>query len=207
MVATVAQSSESELYQLIYVSRITSAGLSGASTLNDIAKSSIKNNQANDITGILCYGNGYFFQYIEGSEQALTNLKNQLLMDDRHKDLKTLDFSAISERKFQDWSLRSIILERWLLKDPKMKSLLPFKPFDWEEAQVTQFVEALQRYYESEEGTERSDDQPIKYSALGLTLSKVVGEHQAFFLIQTVLAVLIVVTLIWVLMADKIGLW
>ena len=102
-VADSTQALESDLYQLIYISRITSTGLSGASTLNDIAESSIKNNQANEITGILCYGNGYFYQYIEGSEQALTNLKNQLLMDDRHKDLKTLDFSQITERRFTGW--------------------------------------------------------------------------------------------------------
>ena len=75
-----------DLYQFIYISRITSTGLSGASTLNDIAETSIKNNKINNITGILCYGNGYFFQYIEGTEQALSKLKNQLLMDDRYKD-------------------------------------------------------------------------------------------------------------------------
>ncbi len=201
----VPQSVESDLYQLIYTSRITSTGLSGASTLNDIAETSVHNNQKNDITGILCYGNGYFFQYIEGSEQALTNLKNQLLIDERHKDLKTLDFSAINERKFKDWSLRSIILERWLLKDPKVKHLLPFKPYSWTDSETEQFLTALQRYYEQKQGEPKLDTQPIKYSALGLTLSKVVGEHQAFFLIQTVLAALIVVTLLWVLLADKLG--
>lgn len=201
----VPQSVESDLYQLIYTSRITSTGLSGASTLNDIAETSVHNNQKNDITGILCYGNGYFFQYIEGSEQALTNLKNQLLIDERHKDLKTLDFSAINERKFKDWSLRSIILERWLIKDPKVKHLLPFKPYSWTDSETEQFLMALQRYYEQKQGEPKLDTQPIKYSALGLTLSKVVGEHQAFFLIQTVLAALIVVTLLWVLLADKLG--
>lgn len=206
MVADSTLFAESDLYHLVYVSRITSTGLSGASTLNDIAETSIKNNQANDITGILCYGNGYFFQCVEGSEQALTNLKNQLLMDDRHKDLKTLDFSAIAERKFKGWSLRSIILERWLLKDPKVKSLLPFKPYSWDEAETEQFLLALQGYYQQKQGEDKIDAQPIKYSALGLTLSKVVGEHQAFFLIQTVLAALIIIALLWVVLADKLGL-
>ena len=117
-----------DLYQFIYISRITSTGLSGASTLNDIAETSIKNNTINNITGILCYGNGYFFQYVEGTEQALTNLKNQLLMDDRHKDLQMLEFSEIKTRRFENWSLRSIVLEQWLFKDPNLKALLPLKP-------------------------------------------------------------------------------
>ncbi|WP_227679891.1 BLUF domain-containing protein [Psychrobacter frigidicola] len=193
-----------DLYQFVYISRITSSGLSGASTLNDIAEVSIKNNKENNITGILCYGNGYFFQCVEGTEQALTNLKNQLLMDGRHKDLQTLDFSAIEARHFQGWSLRSIVLERWLIKDPRAKALMPFKPYVWSEEESQQFLELLQHHYKDQERLGEVDTQPIKYSALGLTLTKVVGEHQAFFLIQTVLGALIVLTLLWLMLADKL---
>lgn len=186
-----------DLYQLVYISRITSTGLSGASTLNDIAETSIKNNKDNNITGVLCYGNGYFFQCVEGTEQALTNLKNQLLMDDRHKDLQTLDFSAIAARRFQGWSLRSMVLERWLFKDPKVKALMPFKPYNWSAEESEQFLDVLQQYFEKQEQAGEVDTQPVKYSALGLTLTKVVGEHQAFFLIQTVLGASIVLALLW----------
>lgn len=192
------------IYQFVYISRITATGLSGASTLNDIAETSIINNKEDDITGILCYGNGYFFQCVEGSEQALTNLKNKLLMDDRHKDLQTLDFSLIAERRFQRWSLRSIVLERWLFKDPKMKALMPFKPYAWNGDESQQFLDLLQHHYEDQEQSGEVDTQPIKYSTLGFTLTKVVGEHQAFFLIQTVLGGLIVLTLLWLILADKL---
>lgn len=196
----------SDLYQLVYISRITSIGLSGASTLNDIAKAAIKNNTADDVTGILCYGNGYFFQCIEGSEQALTNLKNRILMDDRHKDMQTLGFSAISKRRFTGWSLRSMTLERWMLSDSKIKALMPFKPYEWASNQWHQFLDVLQDYYEEQKMSGDSgdnDSQPIKYNALGVTLSKVVGEHQAFFLIQTVLGSLIILTLLWFMLSDK----
>ena len=167
-----------DLCQLVYLSHITSTGLASASTLNDIAEVAIERNQADNITGILCYGNGYFFQCVEGSEQALTNLKNRLLVDDRHKDLKILDFSAIAERRFAGWSLRSITLERWMMNEPKLKSFMPFKPHTWE-------VNGWQQF-------------------LGVTLGKVVGQHQAFFLIQSVLAGLIVLALLWLMLADKI---
>lgn len=193
-----------DLYQFIYISRITSIGLSGASTLNDIAETSIKNNKINNITGILCYGNGYFFQYVEGTEQALTNLKNQLLMDERHKDLKMLDFSSIKSRRFQNWSLRSIVLEQWLFKDPSLRKLLPFKPYSWNAEDSSIFLDSLQHYYDSQAKVEEVDMQPIKYNALGITLSKVVGQHQAFFLIQTVLGALIVLALLWFMLADKL---
>ena len=193
-----------DLYQFIYISRITSIGLSGASTLNDIAETSIINNKDNDITGILCYGNGCFFQYIEGTEQALTNLKNQLLVDDRHKDLKILAFSAINERRFQNWSLRSMVIERWLFKDPKLKALMPFKPYTWSDKDSELFLDSLQFYYQNQEKSDEVDMQPIKYNALGITLSKVVCQHQSFFLIQTILGMLIVLALLSFMLSDKL---
>lgn len=193
-----------DLCQLVYLSHITSTGLASAGTLNDIAEVAIERNQADNITGILCYGNGYFFQCVEGSEQALTNLKNRLLVDDRHKDLEILDFSAIAERRFAGWSLRSITLERWMMNEPKLKAFMPFKPNTWEANGWQQFLDILQDYYEEQEKTGELDTQPIRYNTLGVTLGKVVGQHQAFFLIQTTLGGLIVLALLWLMLADKI---
>lgn len=193
-----------DLCQLVYISRITSTGLSSPSTLNDISEIAIERNQTDEITGILCYGNGYFLQCVEGSEQALTNLKNRLLADERHKDMEILDFSAIDERRFSSWSLRSITLERWMTKDPELKKLMPFKPYSWSVDEWHRFLDILQNYYEEQIRTGNTDAQPIKYSTLGVTLSKVVGQHQAFFLIQTVLGSMIVVALLWLMLSDKI---
>ncbi|MGO2226074.1 MAG: BLUF domain-containing protein [Psychrobacter celer] len=193
-----------DLCQLVYISRITSTGLSSPSTLNDISEIAIERNQTDEITGILCYGNGYFLQCVEGSEQALTNLKNRLLTDERHKDMEILDFSAIDERRFSSWSLRSITLERWMTRDPVLKKLMPFKPYSWSVDEWHRFLDILQNYYEEQIRTGNTDAQPIKYSTLGVTLSKVVGQHQAFFLIQTVLGSMIVVALLWLMLSDKI---
>lgn len=193
-----------DLYQLVYISRITSTGLSSPSTLNDISEIAVERNQTDEITGILCYGNGYFLQCVEGSEQALTNLKNRLLADYRHKDMEILDFSAIDERRFSSWSLRSITLERWMTRDPVLKKLMPFKPYSWSADEWRRFLDVLQGYYEEQVRTGNIDTQPIKYSTLGVTLSKVVGQHQAFFLIQTVLGSMIVIALLWLMLSDKI---
>ena len=193
-----------DLCQFVYLSHITSTGLTNASTLNDIAEVSNKLNKIDNVTGILCYGNGYFFQCVEGTEQALTNLKNRLLVDDRHKDIKILDFSTIDERRFNGWSLRSITLERWMMDEPKLKAFMPFKPDKWKTGDWQEFLDILQGYYEAQETTMDTDSQPIKYNTLGLTLGKVVGQHQAFFLIQTVLGGLIVLALLWLLLSDKI---
>ena len=189
-----------DLCQLVYISRITSTGLSSPSTLNDISETAVERNQIDNVTGILCYGNGYFLQCVEGSEQALTNLKNRLIVDDRHKELKILDFSAITKRRFASWSLRSITLERWMTKEPELKQLMPFKPYEWGSDEWQKFLDVLQGYYEEQNRIGNIDTPPVKYSTLGVTLSKVVGQHQAFFLIQTVLGLMIVATLLWLLL-------
>ncbi|MGO2278819.1 MULTISPECIES: BLUF domain-containing protein [unclassified Psychrobacter] len=189
-----------DLCQLVYISRITSTGLSSPSTLNDISETAVERNQIDNVTGILCYGNGYFLQCVEGSEQALTNLKNRLIVDDRHKELKILDFSAITKRRFASWSLRSITLERWMTKEPELKQLMPFKPYEWDSDEWQKFLDVLQGYYEEQNRIGNIDTPPVKYSTLGVTLSKVVGQHQAFFLIQTILGLMIVATLLWLLL-------
>lgn len=189
-----------DLCQLIYLSHITSTGLSNSSTLNDIAEVSIKHNNIDNITGILCYGNGCFLQCVEGTEQALTNLKNRLLVDNRHKDLTILDFSALTERRFLGWSLRSITLERWMMNEPKLKSFVPFRPDLWNAHECRQFLDILQSYYNEEVRSGDADTQPIKYSTLGITLGKVVGQHQAFLLIQAILGGLIVLALLWLIL-------
>lgn len=189
-----------DLCQLIYLSHITSTGLSNSSTLNDIAEVSIKHNNIDNITGILCYGNGCFLQCVEGTEQALTNLKNRLLVDNRHKDLTILDFSALTERRFLGWSLRSITLERWMMNEPKLKSFVPFRPDLWNAHECQQFLDILQSYYNEEVRSGDADTQPIKYSTLGITLGKVVGQHQAFLLIQAILGGLIVLALLWLIL-------
>lgn len=189
-----------DLCQLVYLSHITSTGLSNSSTLNDIAEVAIKQNKIDNITGILCYGNGYFLQCVEGTEQALTNLKNRLLLDDRHKDLKILDFSALAERRFAGWSLRSITLERWMVSEPRLKGFMPFKPDSWDNGEYKEFLDILKDYYEEQVESGNIDTQPIKYSTLGLTLGKVIGQHQAFFLIQAILGGLIILALLWLVL-------
>lgn len=123
-----------------------------------------------------------------------------MLVDDRHKDLEILDFSEITERRFGSWSLRSITLERWMTKDPELKKLMPFKPQTWNTSEWERFLDVLQGYYEEQSKTGEIDTPPVKYSTLGVTLSKVVGQHQAFFLIQTVLGLMIAATLLWLML-------
>lgn len=192
-----------DIYHLVYVSRITSRALASASTLSSIAEVSIKNNKANNLSGVLCYGNGYFVQCVEGSEQALTQLKNRILVDDLNKDMQVLDFSAIAERCFSDWPMRSIALEPSMMNDANFKALIPMEPYSWNFGEWRQFLNILQHYYKEQEMIGKLDVQPPKYSTLGITVSRIVSKHQAFFLIQTVLGALIIMALFWLMLSNN----
>lgn len=184
---------QDDLHGMAYISRITSAGLLEASTLNDIAEISIRNNKLNNITGILCYGNGYFFQFIEGSEQSLTNLKNELLCDNRHQNMNIVFFEKIESRSFPNWAMQSLVLEGWMLKNARKTGLPPFRPDKWLGNDWQVFLAALKKQYNSSEDSEK---QPLKYNTLGVALTRIVGEHQAFFVVQALLAIIMILTIV-----------
>lgn len=235
-----------DLYQLVYISRISSSALGKVSALRDIMHTSKHNNQQHQITGVLCFGNGCFFQCIEGERAQLTQLRANLLADTRHHDMQVLDFSVIEVRQFSHWTMRLLVLERWLLSDAEIKQLTPFKPYSWAAGRWQSFLQLLVAYYRqkdsakskyssSEADTARdyndsvyadwqrvdnnsginsplaaarlqnpdstlrsaSDDvNGTVYNAFGSAVTKLVGEHQAFIAVQSILALLILISLV-----------
>lgn len=63
------------------------------------------NNGANNITGILLYSHGTFFQVLEGDETAIENTFESIKKDKRHKDVTLLEKLPITERVFPYWSM------------------------------------------------------------------------------------------------------
>ncbi len=63
------------------------------------------NNGANDITGILIYSHGTFFQVLEGDQAAVESTFETIKKDKRHKDLTLLEKLPITERLFPYWSM------------------------------------------------------------------------------------------------------
>lgn len=76
-----------------------------AEDLLKLLKQSRTNNGANNITGILLYAKGTFFQVLEGDELAVTNLYATIQQDRRHKDCTLLEKEKITERAFPYWSM------------------------------------------------------------------------------------------------------
>ena len=66
-------------------------------------------NVARGITGILVFGSGVFFQWIEGPPAEVQSLISNLHSDARHYDIVTLDRSVEKrERLYPDWEMEHV---------------------------------------------------------------------------------------------------
>lgn len=73
--------------------------------ISKLLETSRKNNQASDITGMLAYCEGSFFQVLEGEEKAVEKLFAKIALDDRHEKTVIVIKEPIEERSFENWSM------------------------------------------------------------------------------------------------------
>ncbi len=57
------------------------------------------------VTGYLHRENGYFVQYIEGSEDVLEKIKNMIRADWRHSNVRDLETGVTLTRRFDGWDM------------------------------------------------------------------------------------------------------
>jgi hypothetical protein len=95
------------LYQTGYCSRAVE-GVDEAA-VDQIIAASRKNNPAHAITGLLVFGSGVFFQWIEGPREQVQTLMGILQADARHERMVVLSESEESrERLFPDWDMELV---------------------------------------------------------------------------------------------------
>lgn len=75
------------------------------SELHDLIAISLKNNLADQITGILLYDGNRFLQVIEGDEDKIDMCFNRISNDVRHDNLSLLENGGIADREFGSWAL------------------------------------------------------------------------------------------------------
>lgn len=93
----------SRVHHILYRSRATHLFEEG--DLTRLVTTSRANNARRDITGLLCYCDGYFVQYLEGPELAVLDLYDIIQQDPRHERIETLSNAAGPTRWFDDWRL------------------------------------------------------------------------------------------------------
>ena len=73
--------------------------------LNDLLSESQVYNEEHEITGLLCHGDGFFVQVLEGVQQAVQTLYAMIRRDARHRHVVTLREATAPQRLFPDWRM------------------------------------------------------------------------------------------------------
>lgn len=95
------------LYNLVYCSR-ASADVDEAA-VDHILQTARRHNAAHGITGMLVFGSGIFFQWLEGPRPAVQQLMANLRADPRHSEVVELSSEEeVRERLFPTWDMERV---------------------------------------------------------------------------------------------------
>ena len=88
---------------LVYVS--SAVELFSPEDLLRLLETSRRNNERDDITGMLLYKDGNFMQALEGERHTMEALHARIQRDARHRGLTTLLQGELRARAFPGWSM------------------------------------------------------------------------------------------------------
>jgi hypothetical protein len=127
------------LIRLIYVSK--AVGPQTGALADAILRKAHAWNTQNDITGVLCEGQGVFLQVLEGERGKVTQLYARISADPRHADLELIHCESITQRRYGEWSMARVSLSD---VDPQTKIVWPdFDPYSANGALVMARIDEL----------------------------------------------------------------
>lgn len=94
--------------RLLYVSH--AVGPQTTTVTTSILLQAQTHNAVLGITGVLCQGQGFFFQVLEGERSRVNALYRRICLDKRHHAVDVLHYEEIKERLFGQWSMALIRL-------------------------------------------------------------------------------------------------
>lgn len=134
--------------RLIYVSQATFKPFHTPEGMEchvaEILAVSRKNNQQQQLVGALYYGNGKFFQCLEGEKNAVQALYTKLQDDPRHDRLTILHQEPIQQLSFQNWDMKYAMLDQHARDFIKQHGFRKFDPYQFTPSMVQQFVQLMQ---------------------------------------------------------------
>lgn len=140
-------SNDQGLIRLVYASRATfkpfsvQAGLEGH--VAQILSTARRENKKNHLVGALYYGDGCFFQCLEGESNVVYHLYERLKTDRRHKDLKILYSHAIEQRSFSDWEMKYSAVEHQVRDFLHHHGMRRFDPYRFDADMTLQLVSMI----------------------------------------------------------------
>ena len=121
-----------------------------------ILMASRSNNAKREIVGGLYYGDGRFFQYLEGEEDAVRKLYDRIARDDRHRDVTTLLEEPLENRTFSNWSMKYVPLSSDVNNFLDRHGMDAFRPSDFNREHCEEMIRLIRN--SSQEGRVVSHD-------------------------------------------------
>ena len=90
-------------YQIMYSSQATEPMT--VTGLEEILRDARTGNEARNVTGVLVYVEGIFFQIVEGDRDVLRNLMASIARDSRHHSVKVFYEAEVETRAFESWRM------------------------------------------------------------------------------------------------------
>ena len=135
-----------QIIRLAYASQSTSGVHELKDHLTSIVTSAQQHNARHNICGVLCFGNGYFFQFIEGYRPDIERLYQSIQNDKRHCDITLLASYPIEKSIFYGWSMKYVRLDEGLQNFLSEHQLLPFHPLSLSTETIDKLIEHLSQY-------------------------------------------------------------
>lgn len=108
------------------------------------------NNSSLNVSGVLLYTEGTFFQVLEGKEAEVETLYEKIALDSRHNNVLVLAKRKIEERNFADWSMGFVRDQRSISELPGFLDFFAtdsrtFVDLQGDQKRVTQILEGFRR--------------------------------------------------------------
>lgn len=132
------------LVQLTYASQanFTSNNQGGVETeVARILLQSRRNNPRQKLGGVLHFGNGYFFQCLEGERDVVTAAYERIAKDPRHTKVQMLGLNTLQRRRFQDWSMKYVALDSDIQALLAKHNLKAFDPYAFNEELIEKLID------------------------------------------------------------------
>ncbi len=137
------------ILQLVYASRATfrentsSQGIEPE--VSRILMQSRQNNPRSGIVGALYYGDGHFFQCLEGEPEAVRGTLERIRRDDRHEEVRILREQLLDAPGFGEWSMKYVPAAgdvRQLLQRFRQRE---FDPFTFDDERIDAMLDLLRQ--------------------------------------------------------------
>lgn len=94
-----------DLIHCIYSSAAVAADDMKPAALGALLEVCRRNNAAADVSGMLLYRDGSFFQVLEGEREVVDALYQKIALDTRHHRTTKIISESIAERDFANWTM------------------------------------------------------------------------------------------------------